>query len=218
MDLKKIFEEKIKIEPKVMAIETIFNNQKRLNKTNYEPYYQRKYVWDAEKATYFIESILLGTEIPPLIFFKNTSNIEVIDGRQRYETILRFIRNEFKLRKTGLHKLTSLSNKNFDSLENLRDIFWDTKLRIIEFGFHSSALIDEKVESIVKNEIFKRYNSGITPLKTTEVDKAIFLNTDLNSLFKEKIKNDKILYDDISDVLCFDKKMMSFSLRILESF
>jgi len=206
MDLKKIFEEKIKIEPKVMAIETIFNNPKRLKKTNFSPAYQRKYVWDIEKATYFIESIILGTEIPPLIFFNNISGIEVIDGRQRYETILKFIKNEFKLRKSGLHKFSSLANKNFESLGHLRDVFWDTKLRIIEFGFHSPKLVDEKIEGLVKNEIFKRYNSGITPLKTTEVDKAIFLNTDLNSLFKEKIKNDQIIFDEIWELFKFDRK------------
>ncbi|OQX97504.1 MAG: hypothetical protein B6I24_08550 [Bacteroidetes bacterium 4572_128] len=207
MDLKKIFEERIKIEPKVMSLETIFNNPRRTDKTNFKPEYQRKYVWDVEKATYFIESIILGTEIPPLIFFNNEKNIEVIDGRQRYETILKFLKNEIKLRKSGLHKFTDLANKNFDNLENkLKDIIWDTKLRIIEFSFHSPTLIDKEIEHRVKNEIFKRYNSGITPLKPTDVDKAIYIENDLNSLFKSKIKKDKVLYDDIADVLVFDKK------------
>ena len=57
---------------------------------DYEAPYQRNYVWNEEKATFFIESILLGVEIPALILFVHTSNkkkLEVIDGRQRYETI-----------------------------------------------------------------------------------------------------------------------------------
>ena len=34
-------------------------------------------------TVYFIESILLGTEIPPLVFFQSQSKIEVIDRRHR---------------------------------------------------------------------------------------------------------------------------------------
>lgn len=84
MELNKIFENLIKIEPKVVSIETLFNNDETLRNTKYDPDYQRNYVWDDEKATYFIESILLGTEIPPIIYFRNGDNIEIIDGRQRY--------------------------------------------------------------------------------------------------------------------------------------
>ena len=98
MELNEIFENLIKIEPKVVSIETLFNNEDTLNNTKYDPDYQRNYVWDDEKATYFIESILLGTEIPPIIYFRNGDNIEIIDGRQRYQTILRFLNNQFKLK------------------------------------------------------------------------------------------------------------------------
>ncbi|WP_291128482.1 DUF262 domain-containing protein, partial [Flavobacterium sp. UBA7682] len=177
MEIREIFENKIKIEPKVMSIESLFNNPERVERTDYKPFYQRNYVWDDEKATYFIESILLGTEIPPLIYFRNSDKVEVIDGRQRYQTILRFINNEFKLKKNGLQRLDNvgIANKNFKDFEtDLQDLFWDTKLRIIEFSFHSQSLVDEELEDVVKKEIFKRYNSGITPLKPTEIDNAVY--------------------------------------------
>ncbi|MDR6301577.1 DUF262 domain-containing protein [Mesonia maritima] len=208
MEIREIFENKIKIEPKVMSIEVLFNNPERLKETNYKPFYQRNYVWDDEKATYFIESILLGTEIPPLIYFRNSNKVEVIDGRQRYQTILRFISNEFKLKKNGLPKLQNIgiSNNYFRDLDaNLQDLFWDTKLRLIEFSFHSQNLIDEEVEDVVKKEIFKRYNSGITPLKPTEIDSAFYFDDDLNSFFKQKLISDQILFRDISNVLHFEK-------------
>ena len=104
MKTNEIFENLIKIEPKVVSIETLFNNEETLKNTKYDPDYQRNYVWDDDKATYFIESILLGTEIPPIIYFRNVDKIEIVDGRQRYQTILRFIKNEFKLKNSGLHK------------------------------------------------------------------------------------------------------------------
>lgn len=208
MDTRNIFENKIKIEPIVMSIEVLFNSPERLSKTNYTPFYQRNYVWDDEKATYFIESILLGTEIPPLIYFRNSLNVEVIDGRQRYQTILRFINNEFKLKKNGLRKLDNdnFLNKSFKDLDSkLQDLFWETKLRIIEFSFHVQELVNEDIEDIVKKEIFNRYNSGITPLKSTEIDNAKYDDDSLNSFFKDKLINDKILSRDISNLLHFEK-------------
>lgn len=213
MEIREIFENHIKIEPKVMAIETLFNNPTRLERTNYEPFYQRNYVWDDEKATYFIESILLGTEIPPLIFFNNGDKTEVIDGRQRYQTILRFINNDFKLKKNGLYKLIDIANKGFKDLDELKDVFWDTKLRIIVFSFHSKNQINEDIEDIVKKEIFKRYNSGITPLKPTDIDKAIYFDDDLNSFIKDKLAEDKVLYNEVSNVFHFEKSNIEVLLK-----
>ena len=111
MDLKKIFEKRISKVPKVRSINGVFiAKDDSLEDTNYKPSYQRNYVWDDEKATYFIESIFLGTEIPPIILFKSEQedgfiNYEVIDGRQRYQSILRFISNELRLKKSGLQRL-----------------------------------------------------------------------------------------------------------------
>jgi uncharacterized protein with ParB-like and HNH nuclease domain len=81
---EKIFKEHLKIETYSKSIDGLLGPRLR-GKINYAPYYQRNYVWDINKATYFIESILLGTEIPPLIFFDNNTEIEIIDGRQRFE-------------------------------------------------------------------------------------------------------------------------------------
>lgn len=216
MDIRDIFENKIKIESKVMSIESLFNNKHRVRNTDFKPSYQRNYVWDDEKASYFIESILLGTEIPPLVFFRNIDKIEVIDGRQRYQTILRFKGNEFKLRKNGLHKLGNIgiANKTFKDLDiDLQDLFWDTKLRIIEFSLPSYEGISHEVEEFVKREIFKRYNSGITPLKPTEIDNAIYLDDNLNAYLKKKIQEDEILYRDISSVFHFEKNDIEVILK-----
>src|SRR6187551_1856736 len=168
IDIREIFENRIKIETFVISIDSLFGNEEKVRRTNYRPHYQRNYVWDDEKATYFIESILLGTEIPPLVYYRDGENVEVIDGRQRYETISRFINNEFKLKKNGLQKLDTpqIANKAFKDLDNkYQELFWDTKLRIIEFSFHTPELKNDEIEEAVKKEIFTRYNSGITPLK-----------------------------------------------------
>ncbi len=87
VDLKKIFDNRIKIDSKVRSIMGVFFNIDSHEYTDYKPSYQRNYVWDDEKASYFIESIFLGTEIPPLVYFKTVTEEaiknEIIDGRQR---------------------------------------------------------------------------------------------------------------------------------------
>ncbi len=191
---EKIFKEHLKIETYSKSIDSLLGPRLR-NRINYAPYYQRNYVWDVNKATYFIESILLGTEIPPLIFFDNNSEIEIIDGRQRFETILRFVQNKFQLTEKGLYILKSLKKKSYDNLskENKKiiDNFLDFKLRIIEFRLVNEPPLDKLLEDRVKKEIFSRYNSGITPLKKVEIDNAVFNDDSLSNSFKLLLEDDK---------------------------
>ncbi len=156
------------------SISTLLQNKRK--KINFKPDYQRNYVWDNDKATYFIESILLGIEIPPLIMFipaNDKKSYEVIDGRQRFETLKRFFEGDFKLSKRGLRSLSGLTSKNFQSLDpEIQRVFLSTTIRIIEFSTIGEHPQQESLESRIKKEIFWRYNSGITPLKTLEVQRA----------------------------------------------
>lgn len=191
---EKIFKEHLKVETYSKSIDSLFSPRLK-NKIDYKPYYQRNYVWDYNKATYFIESILLGTEIPPLIFFDNNSGIEIIDGRQRFETIMRFMENKFALKPKGLQILSQLKNNTYDDLaKNDREIidkFLDAKLRIIEFKLVNEPPLDKYLEDRIKKEIFSRYNSGITPLKKAEIDNAIYDDDALSDAFKEYFENNE---------------------------
>lgn len=197
VDLKDIFGKRIKIEPKVRSISGVFFSEESLGQTNYMPSYQRNYVWDDEKASYFIESVFLGTELPPLIYFKSEKDDElhneIIDGRQRYQTILRFVQGDLRLKKNGLQKLSDVPGFAGLTFEELKDeykaTFEDTKIRIIEYSFLSTHTLEE--EEAVKREIFQRYNSGITPLKSAEIDKAQYLDNDLNEFLKSKLRDDR---------------------------
>ena len=192
----------LKIEHSVKSIESVFENKRLSDKINYTPYYQRNYVWDKQKATYFIESILIGTEIPPLVFFKNASSIEVIDGRQRFETIRKFIDLDFALVKSGLSALPILNKKNFNDLHpDVQDIFRDTKIRIFEFSMLNPSGVSSHDEDLVKKEIFRRYNSGITPLRRTELEKAIYIEDKITNQFKEKLLRDSDFYRTVIKLL-----------------
>lgn len=193
--IKNVFENYITIESSTQSIEALLS-RRNLARTNYSPHYQRNYVWEKDKATYFIESILIGTEIPPLVFFKKAGEIEVIDGRQRFETIYKFVNNEFSLTNKGLNILKELVKKSYDDLdEKTLELFNRTKLRIIEFQINTE--IDSVTEDLVKKEIFRRYNSGITPLKNIEVEKAKYIVDDVTKYFKHMFKKISLHYDVI---------------------
>lgn len=201
-EIQLILKNHLKIESKVMSIETLLGNPRMRNKIIYDPYYQRNYVWDSDKATYFIESILLGTEIPPLVFFKaDNGKIEVIDGRQRYETLSKFLNGNLALSKKGLTSLKALHKKKYTDLDDkIRDIYLDTKIRIIEFSIVNEPKLTDRQEDLIKKEIFRRYNSGITPLTTVDINRAIYNDDDVTNYFKSKLKADDCLNKKIIDL------------------
>ncbi|WP_392477722.1 HNH endonuclease family protein [Nostoc sp. C110] len=192
-DFERIFSSHLKISTYSQSIESLFR-ERNLNKIKYDPYYQRNYVWTPEKATFFIESILLGTEIPPIILFDSGNTKEVIDGRQRFETILRFLKKDLKLTEKGLYELKELRKKSFQDLSiQIQDLFFDSKLRVFEFAVVNEPKLDSDLEDKIKKEIFSRYNSGITPLKKAEIDNAAYLNDPVTKCFKDLLINDVVL-------------------------
>lgn len=201
-DITDIFKEKLKIENIVKKVSSIFLNQRYSGKINYKPYFQRNYVWDEEKATYFIESILLGTEIPPLVLFQTKDKNEVIDGRQRYETIKRFLEDKLVLKGKGLHSLKVLEGKKYSQFdESTRELFEDTRIRILQFNVVDEPKLDEEKEEKIKKEIFRRYNSGITPLQKYDIDRAAYIDDNLSNQLYSKIYNDNKLYDFLCDII-----------------
>lgn len=193
-DITDIFKEKLHVDNIVKKVSSVFLNTRYAEKINYKPYFQRNYVWDNEKATYFIESILLGTEIPPLVLFQTKDKNEVIDGRQRYETIERFLNDRFALSEDGLHCLKSLAGKKYSQLsDTIREQFEETRIRILQFRVVNEPKLDEDREDKIKKEIFRRYNSGITPLGKAEIERAVYINDIVTTYFYEKINGDSDL-------------------------
>lgn len=194
-----IFKGSLKITPRTISIKTLLSDR-NLRRINYKPYYQRNYVWDNVKQTFFIESVVLGTEIPPLILFKSGTNIEVIDGRQRFETLKRFIENDFSLTEKGLLSLPALAKQTYNKLsDEIKEIFWNSNIRIFEFEVIVG--IDATLEDKIKKEIFRRYNTGITSLTSVEVDAAKYDKDFFSNLFEKEIKKDKSFYSNLKS--CF---------------
>ena len=204
--LEGIFRKNLKIESTPMSIETLFTGRLR-GRITYDPYYQRNYVWDKQKATYFIESILLGTEIPPLIFYNSAGRIEVIDGRQRFQSIDRFMSGKFELVRSGLVSIKSLAGVNYDKLDDeIRNAFLDTALRVIEFSIVASHDIDEVQEDLIKKEVFRRYNSGITPLRKSEIERAEYIEDSVTNYFRKQFASRRREYENVVHILVSQSK------------
>ena len=199
--IKDVFQNYLKISARTVSVKTLLG-ERNLKRIDYRPYYQRNYVWDNVKQTFFIESVILGTEIPPIILFNTGSLIEVIDGRQRFETLKRFKENDFSLSVNGLKELTILNKTSFNKLsEKNRDIFLNSNIRIFEFEVINQPNIGEDIIDRVKKEIFRRYNTGITPLTKEELDNAKYVEDVFSILFKRELKTDDILYKNFNNCL-----------------
>jgi len=211
MNIKLLIRKKFKnivIADTLKKIRSVFlASDKGAYSLRYDPPYQRNYVWSIIKATYFIESILIHGEIPPFVIFEKEGIWEVIDGRQRAETIIRFINGQFALKPQGLGELWNLCGKTFADLdEELQERILNTNLRFTVVTAKNESEMDAYSEDLIKREIFKRHNLGITKLRTEEISKAQYLQDEIDIYFKNQFKSDATTYDQISRVFAHRAK------------
>ncbi|WP_024773049.1 DUF262 domain-containing protein [Aquimarina macrocephali] len=207
---KDIFQNSLRLNARSTSIKTLLS-ERNLKRIDYSPYYQRNYVWDNAKQTFFIESVILGTEIPPLILFKTGKKIEVIDGRQRFETLKRFKENEITLKTKGLMELQVLNKVSFNKLSPInQEIFLSSNIRIFEFEIINQPNLKDEVIDRIKKEIFRRYNTGITPLSRDELDNAKYDEDPFSDFFKEELRNDFNFLNDFNTCF-FPKNVVSKS-------
>lgn len=201
---KEIFQNSLRLNARSMSVKTLLSDR-NLRRIDYSPYYQRNYVWDNAKQTFFIESVILGTEIPPLILFKTGNKIEVIDGRQRFETLKKFKENSITLRIKGLKELQVLKNLSFNKMScSIQEGFLDSNIRVFEFEVINQPDLSKETLDSIKKEIFRRYNTGITPLNRDELDNAKYDKDLFSDLFKKELKNNYQFLKEFS--ACFFPK------------
>ena len=126
------------------------------------PDFQRHYVWKHQQRWGLIESLLLGIPLPSFYFNENTSGrLQVVDGVQRLTTIFRYVNDkDFKLGDvTYLH---DLKDQGFDDLAPM----FRRRLNNAQFVAH---VIDPQTPYRVKFDIFRRINTGGSPLSAQEI-------------------------------------------------
>ncbi|MGW6390660.1 DUF262 domain-containing protein [Streptomyces sp. NPDC055103] len=130
------------------------------------PDFQRGRVWKHVQKSRLIESVLLQIPLPAFYFAEDTDGfMRVVDGLQRLSTIHDFVRGKdeaaFVLK--GLEYLgEAVEGKRFEDLPAP----WKRRINNAQIMAH---VIDPTTPPDVMYDIFKRINTGGTPLNAQEI-------------------------------------------------
>lgn len=130
------------------------------------PDFQRGRVWKAGQKSRLIESVLLQIPLPAFYFAEDAEGfMRVVDGLQRLSTINDFVRGGEKagFALKGLEYLQeTVEGKRFEDLPAL----WKRRINNAQIVAH---VIDPTTPTDVMYDIFKRINTGGTPLSAQEI-------------------------------------------------
>jgi len=172
-----------------------------------DPPYQRKPAWKTKQRKLLLSSLFNGIPIPALIFHKHFRKdkekfvYDVLDGKQRLQTIFHFIglkelEDEGKLGVEFTGPITMkvdylyydelCSKKVNKEYENILEKFWSYEIPIIEYG----ELSDIFGGNVASKEVFVRINSTGSPLKKHEIRHALYSGRffDLGDTLEKKYK------------------------------
>ncbi|ABN62850.1 DUF262 domain-containing protein [Shewanella baltica] len=147
------------------------------------PDYQRDFVWDEERQSKMVESIILGLPIPSIFVAEDVNGrLEIVDGSQRIRTLSAFINEELVLKE--LSKVTSLNGKKFSELDESRKRkFNNTAISMI--------VLSEETSPEMRNDLFERINKGSDILRGMEVRKGIYTGGFTDFLYSKCSNNTK---------------------------
>ena len=190
------------------------------------PSFQRGYVWSQRQASALIESFLMGLPVPPVFFYIDSENKNlVIDGQQRLMSIFYFFEGYFgqenergkrqTFRLTGLNKKSPYYNLRFDDLQeqDKRKIEM-TVLRVINI-----RQLSPNNDDSCMYHIFERLNTGGTPLSSQEIRNCVYRGPFLDILMNLNKDNNwrTILGKQTIDKHLTDVELMvrAFGLRYM---
>lgn len=142
------------------------------NSIDLEPQYQRRSRWDNKKRSLLIESLLLNIPIPPIFLFEiEYGRYEVVDGRQRLETLKDYLDNLFPLKNLTYWK--ELNGKRFKELPVI------IQRGLLRRTISATVLLaettrPEESEIDVRLVLFNRLNTGGVQLNPQELRNALY--------------------------------------------
>lgn len=155
----------IKYDTKDYTVELL--TKKFNDKEFFIPPYQRNFVWQKNNRSKFIESVLLGLPIPFMFFAQcEDGRMEIIDGAQRMQTLVSFMKNEFSL--TNLEKLTKVNKFKFCNLPKSEQLkFLNITFRVI--------VLDESTTIDIRQDLFHRINTTSVRANDSEIRRGSFM-------------------------------------------
>jgi uncharacterized protein with ParB-like and HNH nuclease domain len=175
--------------PSDLTLEVLYKMWGDGNKDITIPGFQRGFVWTIKQASRLIESFLIGLPVPPVFFYIDPQNKNlVVDGQQRILSIVYFYegyfgvenskgrRQIFKL--TGLNPKSAFYNKKYTDLNEVEK----RKLNGSVLRAINIRQLSPKEENTSVYHIFERLNTGGTPLASQEIRNVVFRGGFVNKL------------------------------------
>ena len=156
---------------------TIYEVLRRIEQEQFimDPDFQRDFIWDIDKQSKLIESVLMRIPLPVFYIAENEDGrMVVVDGLQRLSTFWNFVNGQLRLR---LPDNLSLNGSHFAELENyLQNRVEDCNLTLY--------VIDSKAPERARLDIFERVNSG-APLTRQQMRNSLYMGQSTRFLKKE---------------------------------
>ena len=164
---------------------TVFDVVRRIRQKHYimDPEFQRDLVWDTDKQSKLIESVIMRIPLPVFYFAEDDKGrMVILDGLQRLTTFQMFTNDELQLKLPGR---TDLHAKRFSDLSpKLQNRVEDCNLTFY--------ILDSKVPERARLDIFERVNGGV-PLTRQQMRNCLFMGK-ATSFLKREV-NTKIFRD-----------------------
>lgn len=158
--------------------ETIVNQLKKKN-IDLNPDFQRRDAWDQSKKSKFIESLILGLPVPPIILAERKdkkNSYLVIDGKQRLLSIMQFCTKEEE------SEFDRLYLKNLEILSDLNGYNYSKMIAMDNASDYINQFDNQTIRAVVirnwPNEkflytVFLRLNTGSLKLSPQELRQAL---------------------------------------------
>ena len=169
---------------------SFFKQQRDLRLLDLSPKYQRNVVWPDSSKAYLIDTMLKHLPIPPVFMETRTSpdgttNYAIIDGKQRLESIFRFLDGDLTL--PPAMSPTGTAARFQDLAEHDRTGLYSYQISVIELeGATSEAIRD----------MFRRLNRNVAKLTAQELRHAIYFDKPIYTLLDRLAKNR--FWDEVS--------------------
>ena len=152
------------------------------------PPFQRKFVWNRNQASRFVESLLLGLPVPGIFLFRepDTRKLMVVDGQQRIVTLSSFYGGVLDGRKFTLSKVSpEFQGKAYADLD-------DGDRRVLNDAIvHATIFVQDEPTDDRGSvySVFERLNTGGSVLQPQEIRSCVYRGP-LIDLLGELAKDD----------------------------